>query len=309
MEIAKKILFIPILIIGIFPESIAQPTCAEIPNTVMDGTHLNSHIPTKKGLSYSSVREADVIWSKRIWQTIDLREKANFHLYYPEEPLVNRRSLWDIIKCGIEQEQSLTPYELTADFDDQFNYPVLPPNGDFSDSTYQDKLTSLLYNVDYIYERDPETDEVIVDANGDFITKEVRTAITSSDIIEYKIKEDWFFDKQRSQRDVRIIGIAPVVYSYDSDGNIRAKKELFWLYFPQCRYVFQNYSIYNRQNDAQRMSFDDMFQKRMFTSYIHKESNPYDRSIFPTWQGLDALQESERIKNELFIFEHDLWHY
>jgi len=57
------------------------------------------------------------------------------------------------------------------------------------------------------------------------------------------------------------------------------------------------------------MTFDQLFQLRRFTSYIIKEDNVYDRSIDTYAKGVDALLESERIKNDLFIMEHDLWHY
>lgn len=77
--------------------------------------------------------------------------------------------------------------------------------------------------------------------------------------MQYKIKEDWFFDKERSVLDVRIIGICPVIYAKDQNGNITGFKELFWLYFPECRYVFQNFFVQSRHNDSQRISFDDLF--------------------------------------------------
>ena len=131
--------------------------------------------------------------------------------------------------------------------------------------------------------------------------------IESGDVIQYRLKEDWFFDKERSVMDVRILGIAPVVYARDPAGTITGTKELFWLYFPECRYVFQNFFVQSRQNDSQRMSFDDLFWKRMFHSYIDKESNIYDRSLDSYRSGINALLESEKIKNKIFIFEHDLW--
>ena len=56
-------------------------------------------------------------------------------------------------------------------------------------------------------------------------------------------------------------------------------------------------------------TFEEIFQKRYFSSYIIKETNVFDRSINDYAQGLDALLESERIKDELFTIEHDLWHY
>ena len=145
---------------------------------------------------------------------------------------------------------------------------------------------------------------------GEPVTEDTTVFYTSRDIVRYVLKEDWFFDKQRSVMDVRIIGISPIVIARNPvTQEIVGLQNLFWLYFPECRYVFQNFYVFNNANDSQRMSFDDLFQKREFSSYIQKESNVYDRAISPNWDGLDALLESERIRNEMFTFEHDLWHF
>jgi len=115
--------------------------------------------------------------------------------------------------------------------------------------------------------------------------------------------------KDRSERYVRIIGIAPRLEEFDDEGLSKGFKDLFWLYYPECRYVFANSEAYNPLNDAQRRTYEDLFQKRFFSSFIVKESNVYDRPISSYARGLDALAESERIKEELFLLEHDLWHY
>ncbi|MBI3238207.1 MAG: gliding motility protein GldN, partial [Flavobacteriia bacterium] len=123
------------------------------------------------------------------------------------------------------------------------------------------------------------------------------------------LKEDWFFDKERSVMDVRILGIAPVVYQTDANNQILGLREVFWLYFPHCRYVLSNYFVYNQQNDAQWMSFDDLFWKRKFNSIVYKESNVFDRSIDSYRTGVDALMESEKITEEMRTFESDVWNF
>ncbi|MFM2201983.1 MAG: hypothetical protein RL040_1183, partial [Bacteroidota bacterium] len=114
---------------------------------------------------------------------------------------------------------------------------------------------------------------------------------------------------QRSERYVRIIGIAPVIRKKSEGGVERGLADLFWLYYPECRYLFNNYDVFNTHNGAQQMTFDQLFQMRMFQGYIVKEDNVYNREIDDSWKGVDALLESEKIKNELFTLEHDLWHY
>jgi gliding motility associated protien GldN len=124
------------------------------------------------------------------------------------------------------------------------------------------------------------------------------------------MKEDWFFDKQRSVMDVRILGLCPMKEKADpTSGEVIGYSPLFWVYFPECRATFAKAEVYNTKNDAERRSLDDIFWKRMFSSYIHKESNVYDRVVVSYATGLDVLLESDRIKDDIFVYEHDLWHF
>tara|TARA_B110000977_G_C11029801_1_gene474767 strand:+ start:747 stop:1679 length:933 start_codon:yes stop_codon:yes gene_type:complete len=279
-------------------------------SNVLDGVYIQEHIPTKRVVSYIHLREADVMWSKRVWRTIDLKEKQNHKFKYPLEPLNDRICLYDVMKYGALEEGSITVYDpMLPDNNDRFMYPVRPENGNANDPAFQERLKGFFANKISLKRRDANG-AIMYDNNGTEILFDTLEAYEPKDIIRYDIKEDWFFDKQRSMLDVRIIGICPVVYNENSiTGAINGVKPLFWLYFPECRFVFQNFFVYNPENDAQRMSFDDLFWKRDFSSYIIKESNVFDRKVTPNWSGLDALLESERVRNEMFTFEHDLWHF
>jgi gliding motility associated protien GldN len=300
---------------------------------VLDGVYVKEHIPTKKVVPYEFVREADVTWSKRVWSVIDLREKFNHPLYYPMDDIqegmwqknTTRWSLWTIIRHHV-MSGDLTIYSpFNPEWEswkdgDMFKYPISSqvPGGNYhTDKDFRDAMFLYLGTelVDPFAEAlrselYPDEDSIFVNAEG---YDELRYPpsdtmwFKSQDIVQYRIKEDWFFDKERSVMDRRIIGIAPVVYQIDGNGNISGFRELFWLYFPECRYVFQNFFVQSRHNDSQRMSFDDMFWKRMFQSYIVKETNLYDREIDSYKAGVDALLESEKIKEKIFNFEHDLW--
>ncbi len=302
---------------------------------VMDGVFMESNIPTKKVVPYPFVREADVTWSKKVWRVIDLREKFNHPLYFPMDDIqegmwkknTTRWSLWTIIRHHI-MTGDLTLYSpFNPDWEewkdgDLFKYPVTSkkPGGNYyNDKDLRERLfvyvgTELLDPFapalkSIVY---PDEDSLIEDENGDLMTvyPPSDTAwFSSKDIVQYKIKEQVFFDKQRSVQEWRILGIAPVVYNRDVNGNITGFRELFWLYFPQCRYVFQNFFVQSSGNNAQRMSFDDLFWKRKFTSYIVKESNLYDREVDTYKFGINALLESDKIKENIYSFEHDLWHF
>jgi gliding motility associated protien GldN len=259
--------------------------------TVLDGAYVPEHNPTRRMVPYPHLRQADVMWERRIWEVIDIRQKQNQSLYLPLEEIANRKSLFDVIRTGILEDFSITAYSLgPTQEDDEFRYPMNPTEVD-----------SVLNPIVLRYKEDLDT--------GEKIPVENKEPYTSDDIVAYKIKEVWLFDKQRSERYVRIIGLAPVVLLTNADGEVKGKKDLFWLYFPECRWVFANNEVYNLHNEAQRMTFDDLFQKRMFSGYVIKEDNVFNREIASYAKGIDALLESEKIKNNLFLMEHDLWHY
>ena len=270
---------------------VCTPANAQV-QTVLDGAYVKETNLTKRVIPYPHLREADVMYVRRIWQDIDLRQKINQMFYFPVDPIEDRKNLFDVIRYALEVEGSLTAYGTgPAGKDDEFRYPLSASQVD-----------SMLNPVVIIPQFDAITGEVIG-------SMEAKSSINSQDIVRYRIKEDWVWDRQRSQRQVRIIGMAPIIEKKDDEGNSQGLAPLFWLYYPECRYVFANAECYNYSNDAQRRTFEEIFQKRYFSSYIIKETNVFDRSINDYAQGLDALLESERIKDELFTIEHDLWHY
>ena len=259
--------------------------------TILDGAYIKENVRTKKVVPYPSVREADVLWSKRIWRTIDLREKANFSLYYPIEPIKGRLSLFDVIKQSIMVDGSLTAYSPGPTYqDDEFTSPLS-----------QEEIKGIFVKIDTVMTEDLDT--------GEFIMVPQEKELGSTEITQYRVKEVWYFDKQSSTIQVRVIGIAPMKEVYSEEGAFMGYQPIFWLYYPECRYVFVNFETFNPQNDAQRISFDDLVSKRMFDSYVIKEDNVYDRMINSYASGIDALLESERIKKEIFNWEHDLWSY
>jgi len=239
-----------------------------------------------KPVPYPPLRKADVMWQKRLWREIDFREKINQYFYYPIEPHYHWKSFMQIIMDALK-EGSITAYDITPT--DEFLVPLV----------YQEVIARQIDTFHRVFQRPyppyEEYDTVIY------------TDFNPADVTRIRIKEDWYFDKQRSQIMVRIIGICPVMIK-EVEGEER-KTPLFWIYFPESRPILAQSLIYNRHNDAMRLTYDDAFWKRMFNSYIYKESNVYDRRISEYATGLDALYESERIKNELFQYEHDLWEF
>lgn len=283
MKTLIKLFILAGIILGIDTGSIAQ-----ILDSPRDGVYDKIHVAEKKPINYYPVREADIAWKKRIWRTIDLRQKANHALYYPEVPKKEWKNFMTIIMDAI-REGSITAYDPQ---DDQFLVPL----------TYQE-IEKQFTTIDTIPVYDPNNPQRLLRYDV------VKDDFEASEVQRLWLKEEWFFDKQRSIVDVRILGVCPIVNSYDEGDNLIGYEKMFWIYFPEARPVLAQAIVFNRHNSAEKRTYDELFWKRQFGSYIHKEENVYDREITDYASGMDALLEAERIKNELAEFEHSLWEF
>jgi gliding motility associated protien GldN len=284
-----KSIILAFVIVG-FSAVITGNSYAQVPDSPpRDAVYDRQHILERNTIPYAYVREADVMWMKRIWRVIDLRERMNQPFYYPEYPYSNWRNLITVIMDALK-EGTLTAYDASSPTD-EFLVPI----------HYQELMQRL--------ERTETVQMQRADPPYDYYDTIIETRFNAMDVKRFRIKEDWIFDKQRSVMEARILGICPVRDSYDERGEIRGVEPLFWIYFPEARPILSQAEVFNRNNSAQKLSYDDVFMKRLFASYIYKEDNVYDRQISEYATGLDALLEAERIKNEMFLWETDLWEY
>lgn len=271
----------------LFFVSIASYVKAQSSKAFFESIIKNEDNAVKAPIAFSHVEPEDVIWSKTIWREVILREKMNLPLYYPTVPLDGRMSLIDVMMWGIEKSFK-TAYE-----DDELQTPI----------TFAEIKSKFGAVADTLIKRNKDTglpDTTIVAA--EFHTDEVK---------RLQIKEIWFFNKRTSRMEVRIISLCPIrEYTKDDGTEGVLKRALFWIDYEEFRDLFAKQRVYNFQNDAIRLSFDDIFLKRYFSSRIIKETNPYDnRSIQSYSTGMDAVLESDRIKNEIFDYEQELWQY
>ena len=262
---------------------------------ILTEVYTREHIPNKAPVPYTYIREADVMWAKDIYRMIDLKEKQNLPLYYPTKPINDRYNLVQLILWGIDNE-GIRAFS-TDDAKNEFTVPL-------------DRS-----KVDQVFGAGTETikkTNVVTGAMEDTtITNERKT----DEVKQVLVKEKWFFDKNTSTMNVRIVGICPIrVYNrLDDQGmptEVIMKRQTFWVYFPEIRPLLARHEIFNNNNDAQRISFDDFFMQRRFSGYIFAESNVYENRWINSYAlGMDALMEGERIKEYLFNMEHDLWEY
>jgi len=255
------------------------------------------HIPKKKPIPYPYTREADVMWSKIVWRMLDLREKMNLQLYYPTKPIAERMNLVTLLFSGIDNEGLQAYTELDQD---EFKVPMTKADLEVNMGNVNQKAQ-------------------VVDTTGATTEKEVAGERKYDEVKKLLIKEKWFFDKTYSTMQVRIIGLCPIrLYKREVKGTNNTEdenaelvpKKVCWIYYPEARPLLARSPIFNRNNDAQQVSFDDLFMQRRFSSYIFAESNVYgNRRVEEYTTGFETLLEGERIKESISNFEQDLWEY
>lgn len=241
-----------------------------------------------KPVPHRFIREANAKFSKRVHRVIDSRMKQNKDMAWPKNPLSH--IIWTAVTKGY-------------------------PDMDKPKAFQNDSFTST-YTTAEIIEKGTTEEIVPVAIGGDPYNiryDTVRSTFDPKEIVKFRLMEDWIFDAVYSDLRPRIIAIAPIFKIKSQTGFDLGESELFWVKMEELRPILAQQEVFNKKNDAARLSYDQWFSMRQFASHIVKESNIYDLDIkyiegFRD-DGLAALLESDRIKNDLFVMEHDLWEY
>ena len=253
----------------------------------------DKEIRDRNPLVYEHIRADDAVYRHKIWREIDASEKVNLPFRYSaEEDNGNQRFISIVMKAI--QDSEVTVFDA---IDDRFTTPMTISN-------VSRKISGGIEMVD------------IFDSLGVSIgKKEVVREVNLDSFYKFRIKEEVIFDKESSRLFWRILGIAPLKRVITSAGVDLGESELFWVYYPDLRPILAKYDVYNGKNFGARMSWEDLFESRMFSGRIIKSTidNPFDLPIKDQKgfieNGVFQLLEGERIKEKVFSYEQDLWKY
>lgn len=252
-----------------------------------DGFSARKDVDSAVMVPYADVREEDVYYSKRIWREIDLRDTINSVLKAENARLI------DVLMEAITNEE-LTAYSSK----DTVAGKILEDNDSFKIAlTAQEALQ----NMRGVTEGTP-------DATTGKIAEPSLKKFRPDEFLKFRIKEDWILDTKRSIFEPRIVGLAPMKMV---EGNWQP---VFWIYYDDARELLTKKKLMNPANDASVLTFDDFFVRRLFASYIVKETNPGNKNITDMLGLTDPkdprkLYESEKIKKSIADFEQSLWEY
>jgi gliding motility associated protien GldN len=241
-------------------------------------------------LAYEHIREDDAVYKQRVWREIDTREKMNLPFRYAANEDNGNQRFISILFNAI-QSGDVTAF---SGEDDRFTTPLTAAQ--VSKALTGGMDTVAVYNME-----------------GEVTGYQARQrAVEPDSIYRFRLKEEWIFDKESSRMFVRILGIAPIMQKYTSTGIALGDFTLFWAYYPDLRPTLAKYEVYNGKNFAGRMSWEELFESRFFSSYITKSTldNPFDVSLRQFIKDpLFRLLEGENIKEKIFNYEQDLWSY
>ncbi|MFT3932851.1 MAG: gliding motility protein GldN [Chitinophagaceae bacterium] len=245
-------------------------------------------------LAYEHIREDDAVYRQRVWREIDVHEKMNLPFVYKADA-DNGNQRFVIILLNAIKNGDITAFDAN---DDRFTTPI----------TFGSIARKLV--------GEPQIQQIpdwAKDPTG--ATMKDTTIIQEFDpnaIEKFWIKEDVVFDKESSRLYTRILGIAPMLSVKNTDGSIRAVTPLFYVYYPDMRPLLAKYEAYNGKNFGARLSWEEVFESRMFASRIIKSTleNPNDLYIEGYIKDpILRLLEGDNIKEKIFNYEQDLWSY
>ena len=253
---------------------------------------------------YPAIKEIDVMWYRYIWREIDLREKRNHALYFPTEPQGNFKSLAQVIFDAIDMNNPDNENALPIYTDENCNIKV-----------ERSEIKNALGNTRTVTKFDPDTGEPIGEETYD-------DPFTASQIMYYRLKEVWFFDKNRGEMNVRILTIEPS-FEYEKEGanlavddddvvDLKTKRRLGTIKYDELRPFLAQQQYYIPQNAAIQLTFDDILTwKRYFSSYIVAEGNLQNNREMQDYikNPRDQRLKSEEIMNQIRNFESELWEY
>ena len=285
--LSTKIIFVVLLLL-------ANTTDAQTIERSFDNYYNKTLSQGKRAPKFPKLRESDIVWERVIWRTIDLREKVNqfFYLPYQQDGVHGRKNfaymLWDAVKAN----------EVIIFEDDELKIPI----------DCEEYVRRYVGN-DTIWLE-------IIDENEEYHYQGVPRPkeFNSEVILQLRMKEVWYIEKNETRQGVRLLALCMVEdqFRWVNDEEIyMGSFPLFWLPLQSqmVRDHLAQHEAYYEDNIAHLPSWQFIIENHMYSSFITRESNRFNRSISDYLTGSDAIWKAHEIEEELYQIESDMWEY
>ncbi len=300
MNLKNFVMLIATVFITMFVGAQANLLNAKTPADIGVKTAEQLLADNDKPLAYGYVDDRDILWSKVVWEYIDLNERLNLPYYYPiheNSTSSNRKSLFSTLLAGVKDGK------LTEIYDDSY----------FTTKLTTKEIEAKLFRIDTT---DAGKDE-LNSGNTDIAEYIDKNELKSHDIEGFKIKSVWYFDKRQGEMKARVLAIAPVAPDVQTKGrqeleDVAEKLPIFWVWYPGAREILHEMKVFNEKNSAYPISYDHLLNARRYNAIIYREENLYgnrDVAHYVKGNALFQLLESDRIRENIRDKELDMWNY
>lgn len=279
-----------------------QPLKAQ--ESTNDGYNPNSVYP---------VHEDDIMFKKRIWRRMDLREKQNQPFFASNNEIT--KHIVNAAKAGIlpiYQGDSMVNRLTKEEFLEKLEDPALQDmDMGGGDDGWGDAGGGGGWGDDDGWGDDAAADDAAAD--DDAAATEVSTQFTVRQMSTLEIVEDMIFDRKRSVTHWDIQAIKIVIPASNFTSGVERTvgvfkyKDLIDLFRSNPEQMIW----FNPQNSAEHKNLADAFALRLFSARIVKVANPNDDMIIDVYSESpkQGIMASQWLEYELMEKEHELWSY
>jgi gliding motility associated protien GldN len=227
----------------------------------------------------------NVVWLREVYRYIDLEKENNAALYYPTQPVGDRKNLFTLLF------KLLTDGKITG-------YRYIDGREVFTDEEKVNLEDDILKRLQILYAK--QGTQYVID-NSD---------IPSAEVTLYMIKEAYYFDQATGSYNSAVTAICPMLVRVEDDYGSPERSPFCWFPYEAIRpYLSREMVMTSNYNNALTYTIDDYFAQKMYQGDIVKTVNLMNKTLAQQVGNDPELMKlaQDSIENQLKAFNKSLW--